>query len=303
MTKKQKNELDSYDAILKLASKKQAITDTVPMFKDGIIALEGVVKEIRKTSGEQSQPTTGVTKDKSGLRDTLDATTYSIISPARAWAISEKNLELSEKLNFSQSEISDITDESIEQDAQNFYELITPHLSELVDAGITTTMMSEWETNIGNYSGKKAAPTDARIHKSTLTLELKKLFNDARDIRNDILNLLIISFKKKNSHYYNEYLKGRKVINLGSRTTTLEVFVGTSQGSPIYNAEVKLIEKDIVTATDIEGVAIFSPIKQGTYTLRASADGYQPQTTAPFKIKLGSTVDQTFELENSLNLS
>jgi len=59
---------------------------------------------------------------------------------------------------------------------------------------------------------------------------------------------------------------------------------------------VKINEMDQEEQTDINGNFELSPIPSGTYTVTASAQGFEEQTIKPFEIVQGTTTVRDFAL-------
>src|SRR3970040_2443877 len=80
------NQLNMFRSVSKHASKHQAVTDTIVAFKNGITALNTKITAIETTSGEADLATAGVTTGKNQLQEALVQSTYSHISPTKAYA-------------------------------------------------------------------------------------------------------------------------------------------------------------------------------------------------------------------------
>ena len=76
----------------------QPITDTIPAFATGILALTAKKAAIVLKAGKQEEEITGVTKDKAAARKALDEITFATIAPVVAYAHSIEDNELHDKM-------------------------------------------------------------------------------------------------------------------------------------------------------------------------------------------------------------
>jgi len=68
-------------------------------------------------------------------------------------------------------------------------------------------------------------------------------------------------------------------------------------GNPLFNAFVRIIELDLVVATDIDGNFFMPSVPAGTYTLEVGADGYVTQNIPDVVIEEDVVGEANFELE------
>lgn len=298
MTTEQSNYLDMCNAVIKHAKDNQATTDLVPAFADGIVVLKTKTGQLSDLGADQSENIKGVTKQKGSQRDTLNILTFQHISPAKAYAFSLKDFKLAEKLDYTPSQLRDIPDESINGTAKNLLDLVNPIIAELAPYLLDPATVGEWQAAIDAH--KPAAPRVAISHRVSLTSEIEEKIDEIRTQYEQTLDPISISFKKNNAHYYNDYKNSRKIINLGSRTTRVTGFVvyTTPEGNtkPVVEATLKLNKADLTATTDINGKYVIEKVPIGIDTATVTAPGFQPQTTEPYDLKLGTTQTLNFEL-------
>src|SRR3990172_6983440 len=302
MTNTQSNQLNMFRTVIKHATGTAAtlaITNTIPAFAAGIGALSVKVSAIQVTSGEQDLAITGVTTGKNELQEALVTVTYSVISHVKAYAVSISNPTLEAQMNLSLTDLRRLNDDAIGQDAQTLLNLVTPLVPALAAYGITPAIMLSWQNAINAYQLVLANPRIAVVHRATLTGELVTLFSEANKILKKTLDPISISFKITNSHYYEDYLKAREIIDLGKGTTTVKgkSTLLSADGEPVYNVTVKVNEQDIQTTTDVDGLFNLNPDAPATITLTLTSDTTQPLTTPPFEIKKGESIIKNFILQ------
>lgn len=301
------NQLNMFRAVSKHATgtpANVAITNSILAFKNGITALNVKITAIQTTSGEQDLAITGVTTNKNQLQETLVQSTFSVISPVKAYAVSINNTTLEEQMNFSITDLQRKNDDQIGQDAQTLLNIISPALvPALNDYGITPIIITSWQTDITNYLGALANPRIAVVHRATLTDELVTLFSEANKILKKTLDPISISFKAANPHYLSDFEKARAIIDLGAGTTRIKgkCTLLSPDGEPIFNLRIKINEQDIETTTDVDGLYDLLPDAPATITLTISGDRIQTQTTPPFQVKQGDSIIKNFVLQPPTN--
>lgn len=294
------NQLNMFRAVSKHAANSQEITDTILAFKNGIIALNVKITAIQTTSGEADLAITGVTTNKNQLQEALVQSTFSVISPVKAYAVllDPPDTTLEAQMDLSVTDLRRLNDDQIGQDAQTLLGIVNPLIPELDDVGITPAIITSWQGDITNYLNALANPRIAITHRASLTGELVTLFEEANKILKKVLDPISISFKAENPHYYTDYQKAREIIDRGKGTTSVKGMCTGPDGEPIFNVTVKINEQDVQTTTDVDGIYLLKPEAPATITitLTVSGDGIESQTTPPFEVKKGESIIKNFVL-------
>ena len=307
MTNEQHNWLDMFNRVINHATStdNQPITDTIPAFATGILALAAKRAAIVLKAGKQEEEITGITKDKAAARKDLDEITFAIISPVVAYALSleEKDFELHDKMKHPISFVEKVQDDEIVAWASTRFTIIEAIVSNggnpLSGYGITPASLTAWNEAISAYDPQAAAPQTAKDHRKSLTEELEELFTEGNEIVDNTLDPIAIGFKEDNAHYYKDFRNATQIIDLGKGTTILEALVQTIVGSetkPVWKATISVDQTDESAITDIDGKAEIKPVKKGEVTVTVSHPDFQSQTTDPLKITQGTTVSLQFVL-------
>ena len=306
MNNPQHNWLDMFSRVIKhtTSTENQPITDTIPAFANGILALVAKKAAIVQLTGKQEEEITGITKDKAAARTALDDITFATISPVVAYALSIPDNELRDKMKHAISFVEKVQDDNIVAWATTRLSIINDIVSSnpnpLAFYGITTASLTAWHEAIVAYDPQAAAPQTAIDHRKSLTEELEELFSEGNDIIDDTLTPISIGFKQENPHFYSHYINATEIIDLGKGTTTLKALVQYDDGGdlkPVWKAKVSvdLREKE-AAITDIDGKAEIKPVKLGEVTVTVTHPDFQPQTTDPMLIIQGRTESLEFVL-------
>jgi len=298
MTNDQSDRLDMFKAVIQFDTDTAAITATRPAFGLGITDLRTVVTDIELAAGRQSTATSGTFTDKNTLQETLCQALFYVTSGTKAYAASINDNTLEQEMNYSISELRRISDETIVPFTDNIVSIVTPLLASLAPFGIDAAAMTALATAKTNYQNFISVPRMAVTAKAAQTEALPPLFTQGTNICRKILDPIAVTLKAANPDWYNQYQNVRKVINTSQGTTSLDGTVTKlSDGTPLYNVEVKVNELNLIVHTDVNGYYRFAPIKRGTYTITFTLSGYTTETLAAFEIKMGHSVTKNISLQ------
>jgi hypothetical protein len=297
MTNEQSDRLDMFKAVIQFDADTTAVTSLRPAFADGITDLKDVVDDIEEATGKQSQAISGTFIDRSENKEELCQKLLIVMSGTKAYAASVGNATLEEEMNYSISELRKIKDESLVPFADNTKTLINAVLASLAPFGVDAPKMADLATARTNFENSISLPRMAVTAKSAQTEALPPLFLAGKNICRKILDPIALTLKPDHAEWYNQYHNVRKIINTGKGTTSLDgVVTDQSNGNPIYNAAVKVIELDLTLNTKVDGSYDFSPIPRGTYTVSFTVSGYQVFNLAAFEIKQGQNITKNVSL-------
>jgi hypothetical protein len=297
MNNDQSDRLDMFKAVIRFNTDTAVITATRPAFGVGIADLQTVVTGIEQAAGLQSTATSGAFTDKNVLQETLCQALFVVTSGTKAYAASVSNNTLEEEMNYSITDLRRIGDETIVPFTDNIVLLVTPHLAALAPFGITPLVMTALSTAKTNYKNFISIPRMAVTAKAAQTEALPPLFTQGTNICRKILDPIAVTLKAANPDWYNQYQNVRKIINTAQGTTSLEgIVTRQSDGTPLYNVEVKVNELNLIIHTDVNGFYRFAPIKRGTYTITFTLSGYETVTLGAFEIKMGHNITKNISL-------
>lgn len=301
MKKQNADRLKMMQAVVNLADNNMAIVVLIVAYKLGINALKSVVNQVLSLAGAQSQPlTTGAGDQKQYYRNILNNITFSIIRPAKGWALSVNNLNLAATLSPSLSSIARISDKLIAERAQNWMSLITPHIDQLEDWGILPESIEAWTAAIAAYQEVYLLPKDKRAAKTQLTAQVNSLIKQGMEICYNTLDPSAIRFKDiGKEEFYQLYRINRRIDNSATAHTKYIVTVTDELGNPVYNVSVQEDGTENKNKTGINGECTLYLKEQPSgnvyqFTLKS---GQQTVHSGPVQIKRGRTIRQTFTMQ------
>ncbi|HAP70335.1 MAG TPA: hypothetical protein DCR04_11535 [Flavobacteriales bacterium] len=287
MNDSQSNNLDMYIVVSGFYALHQTIIDVVPARTAAFATLAANIAIINKEIAGQSSNTTGVTQDKTAARDTLNTTTIELLSPAKAWAVFEKNNTLAAEFDYSLSEIQAIKDDTMQGFCMHRLQLINDNITAMADFGIDPALLVSWQAAIDAYTAILESPREAINSRHLKTLHLKILFKETSALLRNQLDPLMVPFKNVEPQIYYGYKQARMIINRGGsapnpnpKPDTATLFgrvTNEAEGIPIAGAVISMSSSPIsgVTITsDENGEFRREGITPNEYAVLAKADGF-----------------------------
>lgn len=297
MTDAQSNRLDMYLIVYEFYTSNQVVLDDIPAITNAFNQLNANIDQINAEVGAQSSNTTGVTQDKTALRNTLDSYTATILATAQVWATQNNNNTLAAQFDYSLSDIQRIKDDTMQGFCNYRITLVNDNLAAMADFGLDAAAITDWQNALNAYAAAVERPRQAINARSLHTQRLKTLFSETSALFSETLDPLMLQFKITQPEIYAGYRQARIIIDRGgtnsggngAQTITLSGNVRNEQTmAPIESATVVFVSADdtlaLNTQTDQSGnyTLTIRPNASNTTiqgTLTASAQNYSEQST------------------------
>jgi hypothetical protein len=194
------------------------LTNNLPIATDIIHDFDDYLSQITDEAKKQGKTATGITDDKIEAKQELALLTAAIAGSIKTYANRNGLQELSQKVNFSQSEMEHSKDvdavnkaKIVLEEAESILTVLAPYNINSQKIQALTDAITKYEDLSGKRGSSKAGHTTA-----TQTLNL--LFHKADHILKYQLDELMLMLKPDNGRLYAEYINVRQIINLGSRS-------------------------------------------------------------------------------------
>lgn len=295
-------------AVNKFYLQNQALIDGVQARALGFGQLGANITAINVNLGFQTGTTKGITLDKKALRTSLNEISLAILSPARAWAISEENNSLAEMFHVTPTELNYMKDDTVGAFCRMRHGLVNDKVALMTDYGITTVLLETWASAIDAYEAVLANPRNAIVTRKQKTANLKSLFQLTSKLFSENLDLLMVPLSLSNPEEYGLYRSARIIIDHKGKKKGGNSPQPPTQGTVIdglvFNADTDMpLEGLTVTATypdsSVAGTATTTaqgafkitiqqlPLAgQNTLMLHATFDGYEDANT-PLVVEAG----------------
>ncbi len=269
---------------------------TVPAFQTAYTALKAHNGEITSAAGIQETPRTGIARDKRTSKRDLCDTTLRISKPTRAFAAATGNDTLRAEVDYAFSDLNRLRDDQIAPRCQIIHDRALENRAALADYGITNEMLADLQTKINSYAAESPKPRTARAARAVKTANLTELFRESKKALKQMDDLIDL-FATANAEFVNTYKTLRRIDKPSSTTTRLKgKITNKSNGSPINNAEITIVELTKTAATNSLGNYSIKPIAPGKYTIRVVKAGFTDVEIFDFDVKLGDITTLNVEL-------
>jgi len=223
MRKTQENKLSMYIAVQKVCADNNSVWNGLVACSNAISAFENKISDIVKSRQKQESNNKGIAEDKAEKRNKMVEKAMFVKGAIQAYATATQNNELYENVNYSVTKIKRGADTIARDKALIIFNKATAIATNLADYGINTTVLSELETSINNFTAIMPNPRTAKSAVKAATLEITELFEQTDLILKKQLDKLMIQFKDVNEYFYNTYQNAREIIDFGKGSKTIEV--------------------------------------------------------------------------------
>ncbi len=213
MNKYQRSKLESFNLIVFEADNYAGSIAVVPKFAAAIAELKGVCTQIKNELVQQEKDITGVTEDKHQILNELIDMLMILSGALQSYALEKKNNTLYESVKFSESFI----EKSVHTDISSISSLLVEEMDkltqeELTAEGISTEDVAEIKKLDLDFKEMLQAPRQAIIDRTGHTENMRNLLEKAAEIKNNVLDNLVIQFKRKDPEFYFKYNAAANVI-------------------------------------------------------------------------------------------
>ena len=293
----QEAKLTMYRATEKHDDDNSTIIAAVPAFQTAFTNFKAKIAANINTAQLKDTPLTDIVVNKSSSRQTLCGIATDTAGIIFAFASATGNQTLKQEVNFTLYKLLKTCDEQLAPRCQNIHARGIEKKDAMEDYGITTAKLAALQTAINNYAAETPKPRTALSQRKTLTSNLRQIFKDADAILTEQMDKLVSNFKAANPDFVATYETVRIIIDPASTTTQINgIVTDSTNGNPIKNATVTIVELSKTAATNFAGSYSFKPVANGTYTVTATATGFENFQADGVEIKLGVITSLNVEL-------
>jgi multidrug efflux pump subunit AcrA (membrane-fusion protein) len=284
----QEARLNMYQVIKTHGDDNAAVVAAIPAFRAAFDDFKAKIAEIVAADQQKSTILTGIAADKAQLKQALCRQAANIAGAIFAFAATTSNNELKQQMNVSPSKLLKTSDNQLAARCQHIHDAGIANLEALADYGINPALLTALQNAIRDYADTAPKTRTARSHRKAIGGSLRELFKEADAILVDRMDTLIGLLKESHPEFAATYQAARIIIDPSTTTTQLKgIVTNQADGAPIKGAAVTITETAQTTITDAAGEYSFKPVHSGTYTLRASATGFDDFEDDEVEVKLG----------------
>ena len=188
-----------------------------PAFSSSLESFSNIIAEIAAHETVVAKKITGVSKDKTKLKQTLADIAYRIGSQVFAYASKAKNNSLKKQVDFSVSDLLRIKDSLFVPALQNIYDAANNNIKDLADYSINTDDLKELNDLMSGYRDAVPTTRTAITTRAAKTKSLTELFKEGDRILKEEIDKLVTGLKKGNKLFVDEFTNARKIMDPASR--------------------------------------------------------------------------------------
>ncbi len=299
MTSKIESKLGMYDSVRQLCEANSPAIAALASLQTAYDDFKSTHDEIRILLEAESAPSKQKTALKVQARLKMETETLRIAGALLAFAEENDLADLRELADIPKSSLMRATDEEISILCKRILQGVNIHLASLSNDGIDATRVSAFSALIDDYESQLQGPKLAINLRSAAKEELKQLMKTCDGLLKNRLDTRVDLIEDSNLHFFLQYNSARKVYANPTHETTLRALVKDKEGKPVEKVVVSIPELDSFIMTDEEGIAVFKPIPNGIYDLRADKEGFKPAFFTEAKTSLGKSITFLIIIESA----
>jgi len=305
MNDAQSNKLKMFQAVQTVMDENASIWQDLTIVADVANKVKSIIVDILNIRQVQERDTTGITVNKTVIRDNLVQATLKVIRALVAYATVKKNYVLLGEVNYTKSDLENSRDNILYDRARLIHTKAQSLELELLDYFIGTPDITAIDTLSKEFNIAIPEKRAALTVQKTSTSDLKQKFADADLILKEQLDKVILILEPERPDFVKQYFNARLIIDLGHRTTNHETIISGNildfvTKQPVTGALVILAGKDLAYTTGSDGHFSLNAGEGGEYIIKVDKEGYQVYTSDPVKVDTGTEVKLEIDLKPEL---
>jgi hypothetical protein len=274
----------------------QPVYSAFAPFAEEVVDFDNNMLSFTSLIPDKNITTTGITEDKTALKQNVAAALGLICSKTYSYALKQNNESLAAQVNTTAYKIFRIKDSDLQGFVAHIVEVITPLLAdtEYIKYGITAAKLEAVTQTAANFT---ALIGKADVTGSTGTIASAAIDKIIARLHLNIkhFDLLVNEFSESNPDFVKGYHVNSEVENTGIHHSGIEGYVRTKTGDAITGARVQLANTTKSAVTDLRGYYHIDRIRADDYMVACSATGYTAQSKL-HHISKGRTDEMDWEL-------
>jgi len=240
-------------------------------------ALLALNADVQPYINQITQDVTGAAADKQQKRDIVEEKTWFVACRIKSYATVSNNKDLSKAINFSRSVLDTCAAKTLLGHANNMHLLANTHKTALANYGITTNLLSDFQTKIDAFSLVINKPAAVWSTKREAYPALTRIYQQLQILIKNRLDMDMMVFAGTNPDFYNGYLNARVVYDTPSQTMALRLTVLNQEThQPIEGVNVHIPDANINRTTSPSGVCEVQNLSEGNHTIDFDHPEYNP---------------------------
>ncbi len=216
MDDRQRAKLNMFIVVRGFLNNNAATWNGIPKFVTAKNDFDTELTGLENLSQAQKQPTTGVTANKTALRQAMGDAAMPVVGALLALAGETADAELEAQANFTRSDFVHGPEGDAADNADVVYNLASARAADLVDFGLAQPTIDALDTAIDAFRAKIGAPRLVQVGTSTVTQQIAQSIAKIDVILDKRLDKLVEVIRPTNATFYTQYQAAREIIDPGS---------------------------------------------------------------------------------------
>jgi len=217
MDREQESVLATITRFEPVKAKYKSSIDSIAALKEAFDELSGIGEELALRIGLQNANIKGTTEEKKEFKLMVSEETETMASALYSFARKSNNIPLATEMDIKTYQVLRLKDEIIGPFVTKVYNAANAHLADLAKYGITQTKLDAYHVTIDDFSKNRQMPKNGIINKHSHTVAIDLLCKRALYLLDEMLDKLMLQFKKTEPEFYLIYESTRKIDKTGSR--------------------------------------------------------------------------------------
>ena len=280
MTKGQTAKVNMYIAVMLFFAKYETTFASFAQLVDEITDFTGIYNDLQLEIARQKLKISGVVTTKDTLLETAVKMLVKSARKARVWAVKSGNATLAAQFDVQISTFSDMTQSVVLNSLTTINAAINTNIASLTTYRVVAADVTAITAAIAAASGSIGTPKQAITTRAVATDQIVVDIIACDGALELIDDLLIPEYEDSNAVMVHEYHLSRAISSLGSHATGLKPTVTDSVTEALLeDVLVTIVEISRSAVTDINGVALITRMKPGTYHVTCTKVGYVEYNT------------------------
>lgn len=206
------NRLQMYVSLDGYLDQHTAVWSPIPVVSAYKLLLTTAIQGIKVAAKDQEAAQVFLGKSLADMKRTVGTKLDILDDTLVAYAEDTDNAELVSRAKNSASDYYRLSHEDFEIKAQNMIGLLSQHVGDMSDYGLTMDQIEDAKMGIDGFLEKRGKPRAYRIASRVATQSIEEHFTEANKAVGRLDNVLK-RFKRSNPAFYNGYLAARTVVD------------------------------------------------------------------------------------------
>ncbi len=207
-----------YKAVEQVCNTHAELLSGLSVIREIVAELTANLSKIGIVAARQGTNIQGFTADKQSFRERIAEMALQIGGAVSAYAVKNKNNHLKQTVAYTASQFKRGADQDVVNFAQIIHDQAKVNQEALRPYGITSVLLDQLQADIQNYGNLIGARRQILGGQVAATQDLDTLFTETDVLLREVLDGLVLSFRKSESSFFKSYTNARIVIGQSKRT-------------------------------------------------------------------------------------